>query len=236
MEETFGLSVFTTSKKRRGRPRKADTILLPAEMTVLGVLQTASSKRKTKSKARTVKSSCDDSLPRDGQQSEVVGQAVHGVVDGSFDAGFLVSLRVGESENVYRGVVFGPGLCIPLSENSDVAAKVNASRREQTPGSPAPPAQSPKPPPENSSHAPSSTIRTPPFFTCFGSSNSDLRQLTSKQELASPFQLHSGFMHPSASFQSAAQGFGSREFCSPYSLTGAEIGCSMFSAGGQAED
>lgn len=64
--------------------------------------------------------------------TNMVGQAVHGVVDSSFDAGFLVSLRMGESEAIYRGVVFGPGLSIPLSKDTDTPKNVKRRRRRRT--------------------------------------------------------------------------------------------------------
>lgn len=54
----------------------------------------------------------------------LVGQGVHGVLDGSFDAGFFVTLRVAGSATVLRGVVFAPGSSIPVTMGNDVAPGV----------------------------------------------------------------------------------------------------------------
>lgn len=62
-----------------------------------------------------------------------VGESVHGVVDGSFDAGYLVTVRVGDSETVFRGVVFGPGLSLPLNRDNDVAPKMKRMTRDEAP-------------------------------------------------------------------------------------------------------
>lgn len=62
-----------------------------------------------------------------------LGQSVHGVVDGAFDAGYLVTVRVGDSETVFRGVVFGPGLSLPLNRENDVAPKMKRVPRDEGP-------------------------------------------------------------------------------------------------------
>ncbi|KAI5054420.1 hypothetical protein GOP47_0030687, partial [Adiantum capillus-veneris] len=38
----------------------------------------------------------------------IIGQEVHGIVDGSFDAGYLLTVKVGDSPLVFRGLVFEP--------------------------------------------------------------------------------------------------------------------------------
>lgn len=66
-----------------------------------------------------------------------VGQQVHGVVDGMFDAGYLVTVRVGDGETVFRGVVFGPGLSLPLNKENDVAPKLKRMNQDNaTPDAP----------------------------------------------------------------------------------------------------
>lgn len=115
-----GLSV----KKKRGRPRKSETVLLPGEITALGVVPSSESKPK---KARLSES--NSSHFAHGNCS-LVGQPVHGVLDGSFDAGYLISVRVGDTDAVLRGVVFGPGLSIPPSKLTDVAPKIKSTKRE----------------------------------------------------------------------------------------------------------
>ncbi|GLJ26540.1 hypothetical protein SUGI_0514070 [Cryptomeria japonica] len=97
-------------KKKRGRPRKSETVLLPGEITALGVMPSSESKPK---KARL--SDTNSSHFGCGNGS-LVGQPVHGVLDGSFDAGYLISVRVGDTDAVLRGVVFGPATPMALSE------------------------------------------------------------------------------------------------------------------------
>ena len=57
-------------------------------------------------------------------ENNVIGREVHGIVDGSFDAGYLLTVRVDGSPLVLRGVVFEPGLFVPLSSVTDIAPKV----------------------------------------------------------------------------------------------------------------
>ncbi|KAH7426363.1 hypothetical protein KP509_11G098600 [Ceratopteris richardii] len=65
----------------------------------------------------------EDGNNRDFAADVKVGQSVHGVVDGTFDAGYLVTVRVGKTDTLFRGVVFGPGLSAPLTAENDVAPK-----------------------------------------------------------------------------------------------------------------
>ncbi|KAH7436021.1 hypothetical protein KP509_06G089800 [Ceratopteris richardii] len=73
-----------------------------------------------------------------GGATEVrVGQSVHGVVDGTFDAGYLVTIRVGDAETVFRGIMFGHGLYSPLSTDNDVAPDLKKVSRADEAGIPA---------------------------------------------------------------------------------------------------
>lgn len=110
------------------------TVLLPGEVSVLGVTGTPSSVHHVK--ARNPRVSRSDALPSgerisNNNSSDMVGQTVHGVVDGSFDAGYLVTVRVADTDKVYRGVVFGPGLSIPLNNQKDVTPKLKSSNRDE---------------------------------------------------------------------------------------------------------
>jgi hypothetical protein len=49
-----------------------------------------------------------------------VGHSVHGVVDGCFVSGYLVTVRIRDTNIVYRGVVFGPGVSVPVENNRDM--------------------------------------------------------------------------------------------------------------------
>lgn len=54
----------------------------------------------------------------------MVGQLVSGVIEAVFDAGYLLSVRVGDSDTTLRGVVFQPGRYVPISPENDVAPSV----------------------------------------------------------------------------------------------------------------
>ncbi|CAI6008401.1 unnamed protein product [Closterium sp. NIES-65] len=53
-----------------------------------------------------------------------LGQSVRGMVDGVFEAGFFVALRVEGCSAVLRGVVFTPTPAVPVTSLNDVAAGV----------------------------------------------------------------------------------------------------------------
>lgn len=54
----------------------------------------------------------------------MVGQHVTGVIEATFEAGFLLSVKLGNSDTVLRGVVFRPGRCEPVSVDNDIAPHV----------------------------------------------------------------------------------------------------------------
>ena len=63
----------------------------------------------------------------------MVGQAVSGVIEAAFDAGYLLTVIVGNSDTSLRGVVFKPGHYVPVSEENDVAPNVQMIRRNEIP-------------------------------------------------------------------------------------------------------
>ncbi|XP_058093998.1 uncharacterized protein LOC131240017 isoform X1 [Magnolia sinica] len=110
-------------KRGRGRPRKYDN---PSE----------------REEARRRRRRRTDSAAR--ADSVLVGQIVSGVLDGSFDAGYLLTVRVGETDTVLRGIVFKPGLSVPVSAANDVAPHAKMFTRS---GVPLPAAQQQNPVP-----------------------------------------------------------------------------------------
>ncbi|XP_018456109.1 protein METABOLIC NETWORK MODULATOR 1 isoform X2 [Raphanus sativus] len=54
----------------------------------------------------------------------MVGQHVTGVIEATFEAGFLLSVKLGNSDTVLRGVLFKPGRCEPVSVDNDIAPHV----------------------------------------------------------------------------------------------------------------
>ena len=142
--------LISRPKKRVGRPPKEwSSILLPKEVTsTFGrKASTFDSKKKKKKKFKTTPNHDNmtiiPSLHKPSSLGNIstppticsptLGQLVHGVVDGSFDAGFLVSLKLGNSDVLYHGVIFGPGMSIPLSNDTDIAKNVKWCRQRPQP-------------------------------------------------------------------------------------------------------
>ncbi|KAA8526973.1 hypothetical protein F0562_008798 [Nyssa sinensis] len=70
--------------------------------------------------------------PIDDANDGMVGQAVTGVVEAAFDAGYLLTVRIGNSNTYLRGLVFKPGHYVPISAENDVAPHVQMIRRNET--------------------------------------------------------------------------------------------------------
>ncbi|KAG9454039.1 hypothetical protein H6P81_006943 [Aristolochia fimbriata] len=104
-----------SGKRKRGRPREDDS---------LDISGTQGSDVAKRNRRRRIDSAdCTDTA--------LVGQVVSGVLDGSFDAGYLLTVRVGETGTVLRGVVFEPGLSVPISAANDVAPHVKMIKRNE---------------------------------------------------------------------------------------------------------
>lgn len=103
------------AKRRRGRPRK-DSSLKQAEA------------------ARTPGSEAGTPYPSQrGNRTKgtecMVGQAVTGFIEATFDSGYLLSVRIGNSNINLRGVVFKPGHCVPITAENDIAPHAQMIRR-----------------------------------------------------------------------------------------------------------
>ncbi|ESQ55172.1 hypothetical protein EUTSA_v10025850mg [Eutrema salsugineum] len=61
----------------------------------------------------------------------LVGQMVSGVVEGSFDAGYILNVKVKDSDTKLRGLVFKPGKVTPVTPENDVAPRVKMFSREE---------------------------------------------------------------------------------------------------------
>ncbi|KAI4366155.1 hypothetical protein MLD38_022069 [Melastoma candidum] len=58
-----------------------------------------------------------------------IGQVVSGFIEASFDGGYLLTLKAGNSETTMRGVVFKHGRYVPVSSENDVAPDVKMIKR-----------------------------------------------------------------------------------------------------------
>ncbi|KAI9115619.1 hypothetical protein K1719_013288 [Acacia pycnantha] len=63
----------------------------------------------------------------------MVGQVVSCVIEAVFDAGYLLSARVGNSNTTLRGLVLKPGHYAPISAENDVAPGVPMIQRNEVP-------------------------------------------------------------------------------------------------------
>ncbi|CAK7338483.1 unnamed protein product [Dovyalis caffra] len=63
----------------------------------------------------------------------VIGQSVFGVVEATFNDGYLLNVRVGDTETTLKGVVFKPGHYDPVMPENDIAPGVPMIRRNEIP-------------------------------------------------------------------------------------------------------
>lgn len=71
--------------------------------------------------------------PSNDEPDVMVGKAVSGVIEAVFDAGYLLSVRVGNSDTTLRGIVFKPGRYVPVSADNDIAPDIQMIRRHEIP-------------------------------------------------------------------------------------------------------
>lgn len=147
-------------KRKRGRPRKDENLVHGESMTAMP------GPDNLKKNKQSVGAS-------DDVEDEMVGQMVSGVIEGSFDAGYLLNVKVGDTETQLRGVVFLPGKFTPITPANDVAPHVKMCRRKEIPipavnlqshlyGSARPSEQSNRLPVEVKQHIPAVPDQIPP--------------------------------------------------------------------------
>ncbi|GMP75443.1 hypothetical protein CsSME_00032530 [Camellia sinensis var. sinensis] len=71
--------------------------------------------------------------PSDDIDNDMVGQVVSGVIEGSFDAGYFLSVRTGNTGTLLRGMVFQPGLFTLITAANDVAPQAKMYQRREFP-------------------------------------------------------------------------------------------------------
>ena len=54
------------------------------------------------------------------------------VVDGSFDASYMLTIRVGETNTILEGIISELGLSVPISEANDIAPNVKLIKRDES--------------------------------------------------------------------------------------------------------
>ena len=115
------LPVETPMKRKRGRPRKDGSQVKRERLTK------SNSVSGTHHRLGASRSNEED------DDDEMVGQVVSGVCEGSFDAGYFVTVKVGNTDTLLRGAVFVPGLFTPISAANDVAPYAKMYKRKEIP-------------------------------------------------------------------------------------------------------
>ncbi|XP_071725800.1 protein METABOLIC NETWORK MODULATOR 1-like [Rutidosis leptorrhynchoides] len=119
------VSLVAPEKRKRGRPRKD-----PSER-----------------RAHRARSQAAASIPRNLVQTNntqrvdpindpnqvMIGQTVTGVVEATFDAGYLLAVRIGNSSITLRGAVFKPGQTAPVTPENDIAPHAEMIKRSEIP-------------------------------------------------------------------------------------------------------
>lgn len=119
-------------KRRRGRPRKHPRPNVSHEENVVPRFQNLQRQQNVPNSPGF--NGINGNLPHQvNANGVVVGQVVHGVVDAAFDAGYLLTVKVGNSDYTLRGVVFKPGQYVPVAADNDVAPNIPMIRRNAVP-------------------------------------------------------------------------------------------------------
>lgn len=129
------VSVAVRAKRKRGRPRKDSNLGAALQSpdnnsSFMMKPQGAAEPMMYPSPSAAVaqdpeKTSCGD--------EGMVGSMVYGVVEGCFDAGFLISVRIGTSHAPFRGVVFQPRKVVAVTTANDVAPQAKMYQRRDIP-------------------------------------------------------------------------------------------------------
>lgn len=116
-------------KRKRGRPRKDESISRNDQKRQTPTT-ISPSQPQPMSAVTTIQPPPTITMNPIGDNHNMVGQVVTGVIDGVFDAGYLLSVRVGPNNTLLRGLVFQQGHFCPITPMNDVAPHLKMSRRE----------------------------------------------------------------------------------------------------------
>lgn len=126
------VSISLPAKRKRGRPRKDGNLYREGSLN---------SPKNPNQCAELIypppghinKTQEADKNPKDATVDGLVGSMVYGVIEGSFDAGYLISARIGSNETAFRGVVFQPRKFVPVTAANDIAPQAKMYHRREIP-------------------------------------------------------------------------------------------------------
>lgn len=139
MEQNLGnhpdASASVPVKRRRGRPRKYPRADIDHGRSI-HIRRTRSVNHGEYSHTSPGFGEVNKNLPHQVDQvsygnDAMIGQMVHGIIEAAFEAGYLLTVRVGNSETTLRGVVFKPGHVVPVSAKNDVAPGIQMITRKE---------------------------------------------------------------------------------------------------------
>ncbi|CAL1372642.1 unnamed protein product [Linum trigynum] len=126
-------------KRKRGRPRKDET--LPQVESMSSLLGGFDHTRRNNLPFSLSIPSGNSGVVTDQAQagSNMIGQPVSGVIDGKFDVGYLLKVKIGDTDTYMRGVAFIPDRVVPVTASNDLAPQARMyTRTEVQIPSPAP--------------------------------------------------------------------------------------------------
>lgn len=124
------------AKRKRGRPRKYPTAGSPNYH--LGESSHSSRSHGANNHAPPGFRAINGTKPRQVDpirsiKPDMAGQVVSGVIEGEFDGGYLLTVKVRNSDITLKGVVFKSGQCVPITADNDVAPNIQMIHRNDVP-------------------------------------------------------------------------------------------------------
>ncbi|KAK7292404.1 hypothetical protein RIF29_08183 [Crotalaria pallida] len=107
-------------KRKRGRPRKEGSVVQSENNPVMLGSDNVFNSNQTSGTSND----CDD---------EMVGKVVTGVIEGTFKAGYLLNVKVADTDAFLRGLVFLPGQVAPITAENDIAPHLKMIKRKEIP-------------------------------------------------------------------------------------------------------
>ncbi|KAL8249201.1 hypothetical protein R6Q59_006069 [Mikania micrantha] len=128
MSKTPSSGLELPIKRKRGRPRKDESMSRTEKRQIQTTL--SPSQPPTIAVVPAIQPPPTVNMNPIGDNHNIVGQVVTGVIDGFFDAGYLISVRVGPNNTLLRGLVFQQGHFCQITPANDVAPNLNMCRRD----------------------------------------------------------------------------------------------------------